>query len=187
MTSDPLRAKDGKLLRFSDSEKRKLEREAAKLFMRNYEKQFGIPARHIWHNEPAKPDISCYLNDEPLDLEIAHLYASEHEARLASGNSLSPLSPDRYKGDEHLWLYLSELASFDSDEKLQTALTRILTNKAHKSYQSERVWLVIRNASPLWQQEDFVALLPIVLPSHHFEQIWLLSDLLGHEPLIQLF
>jgi len=63
----------------SIQEKIYLEHEAARLFMRFYEKQTGIPMRHIWHNLPRKPDVSCYLNDSKLDLEIAHIYGSEAE------------------------------------------------------------------------------------------------------------
>lgn len=187
MTSDIHHDSDGKPLSHSETEKRRLEREAARLFMRAYEKQFQRPIRHIWHNQPAKPDISCYLDGQPLDLEIAHLYASEHEARLAAGDNLPASAPEHYRGEEHLWHYLAELASLDSSRKLHTALRRILTSKARKHYHSERVWLVIRNASPLWQQADFLPILEhLKLPPHHFEHIWLLTDFQGEEPVLQL-
>ena len=72
-----------------NEEKIKLEHEAARLFMRLYEQRFGITMRHIWHNEPARPDVSCYYDNQRLDLEIAHLYGSEAEAMQILGRSLS--------------------------------------------------------------------------------------------------
>ncbi len=187
MTSDIHHTQDGKPLSHSDTEKRRLERDAAKLFMRAYEREFHQPIRHIWHNEPAKPDISCYLQGEALDLEIAHLYASENEARIASGDHPRETDHNHYHGDDHLWSYLADLASLESGRKLHTALNRILVNKARKRYHSKRVWLVIRNASPLWNRDDF---LPIVrhlkLPHHHFEKIWLIPDFPGEQELIEI-
>ena len=52
----------------SSAEKLHLEHEAAKLFMRHYEKETGHEIRHIWHNEPSRPDISCILEGSRLDL-----------------------------------------------------------------------------------------------------------------------
>lgn len=75
--------------RSSDEEKRQLEHDAAKLFLRCYEQQQGIHMRNIWHNEPNKPDVSCYQENEQLDIEIAHLYASETEAMAVLGRPLS--------------------------------------------------------------------------------------------------
>ena len=63
--------------RYSEQEKIEFEYEAAKLFFRCYEKAYGIPMCHIWHNEPRKPDVSFYQGDQKLDIEVAHLYASE--------------------------------------------------------------------------------------------------------------
>ena len=92
-----------------------------------------------------------------------------------------------FYGDDHLWSYLADLASLESGRKLHTALNRILLNKARKRYHSKRVWLVIRNASPLWNRDDF---LPIVrhlkLPHHHFEKIWLIPDFPGEQELIEI-
>ncbi len=56
--------------------------------MRLYQHKFGVKMQHIWHNEPAKPDVSCYLEQQRLDLEIAHLYGSEAEAMKILGREL---------------------------------------------------------------------------------------------------
>jgi len=188
MTSDIYHDDDGTPLTQSESIKRKLERDAARLFMRAYEQQFHSQIRHIWHNQPAKPDISCYLNGKALDLEIAHLYASEQEAQIASSDQAHNNEQSQYHGDEHLWAYLAALSSMDSASRLHTALCRILESKARKHYNSKRCWLVIRNASPLWQHKDFCQVVShLTIPANPFEQIWLVPDFPGEEPLIKLY
>lgn len=187
MTSDVHHDHAGNPLSLSESEKRRLEHDAARLFMRSYEKEFHQQIRHIWHNDPAKPDVSCYLQGQELDLEIAHLYASEQEARIASGDKAGTRHHEHYHGEEHLWAYLTELASMDSSNRLHNALSHILSSKARKHYNTKRCWLVIRNASPLWQHQDFMQVLPhLRIPPHPFEKIWLLPDFTGSGPLIQL-
>lgn len=163
----------------SEQEKIELEHEAAKLFMRLYEKQFGIPMRHIWHNEPRKPDVSCYLNDEKLDLEIAHLYGSEAEAMLILRREVNQRTLEAL----HL------LLNVPVKERLLKALNTILINKAEKSYHSQRVWLVLRNANPLWSRDDIEARRnQLSLPTDHpFEQIWIVGDMAGQSGLVQLF
>lgn len=175
MTSDPKHTHTGDLLNHSEQEKRLLEREAARLFMRRYEQQFGEPMRHIWHNDPAKPDISCYFQGHQLDLEIAHLYATAEEARHLR-------NPDR---TDHIWRYLAELAAIDPCAQLQTALFELLNNKAHKHYESDRVWLVIRNVSPVWSSAQIRGTLKqFHCQEHPFEKIWILPDFAGEEDLI---
>ena len=56
----------------SDDEKIRLEHEAAKLFMRWYETNTGKEIRHLWHKQPSRPDVSCTLEGDALDLEITH-------------------------------------------------------------------------------------------------------------------
>ncbi|WP_197905414.1 hypothetical protein [Thiosulfatimonas sediminis] len=152
----------------SDSEKLRLEHQAARLFMRRYEKQFGVPMRHIWHNTPRKPDVSCYLDGEQVDLEIAHLYGSEEEAKQVLGRSLS---------DETL-AALRHLQKTPPNHRLLEALNQVLCKKSAKCYESKKVWLVIRNLNPHWQTAQFAEHTHLLLPieRHPFEQIWLLSD-----------
>jgi hypothetical protein len=193
MTSDIHHYDNGKPLNRSESIKRQLERDAAKHFLRLYEQMTQTPMRDISHNEPSKPDISCHLNGKPLDLEIAHLYASSSEAKIltreiieqvqAQPNLLKPCEKEK-----ELLNYLSELIDMDSQQRLITALTHILKSKGSKSYDSPRVWLVIRNASPLWQVEDFQhCIQQFNVPKNPFEQIWLLPEFDGSQLPIRLF
>ena len=154
--------------RESEQEKIALEHGAAKLFLRCCEKQFGVSMRNIWHNTPSKPDVSCYKGDERLDIEVAHLYASETEAMAVLGRPLS-ISMQRD---------LAEMALAPSNERLHCALHRLLAQKAKKHYESTQPWLLIRNASTIWHLDDFKSVLThLDVPKHHpFQQIWLLCD-----------
>lgn len=60
--------------------------------------------------------------------------------------------------------------------RLLVPLNKLLAEKATKIYSASPVWLLIRSAFPLWEQDDFMThrsniLVPEV---HPFEQIWLL-------------
>ena len=166
-------------MKSSIGEKIALEHQAAKLFMRLYQHKFGIKMQHIWHNEPAKPDVSCYLEQQRLDLEIAHLYGSEAEAMKILGRELKGGTLDA----------LQSLTQFPVAERLLQALDKLISNKAQKSYDSEKVWLVIRNAHPDWHAEE-LAQTPHLLkipPKHPFEQIWLVADMTGQAGLVPLY
>lgn len=163
----------------SMQEKIELEHDAARLFMRLYEKEFGIPMRHIWHNEPKKPDVSCYFDGRRLDLEIAHLYGSEEEAKLILGR----------EANIKTLAALHRLIDVPVKDRLIDALNAVLASKAEKSYHSERVWLVLRNANPLWNREALEAdLHRVTLPrTHPFEQIWVVGDMEGRSGILRLF
>ena len=163
----------------SQQEKIKLEHQAAKLFLRLYEKQFHIPMRHIWHNQPSKPDISCYQGEHQLDIEIAHLYGSEKEAMAILNRELSS------ETKKALELLLVE----PIEQRLTKALQRILANKSIKKYDTKRVWLVIRNANPFWHSQDIQSLQHHfkMKASHPFEQVWIIGDMKGVSGLTQLF
>lgn len=164
-----------------DSEKEKIELEhlAAKLFMRCYERNTGKHIRHIWHNDPIRPDVSCMLEGERLDLEIAHLYGSEEEAMEILGRDLSPITRD----------VLRKLKQEPADERLLRSLNRILENKSGKRYDSTRVWLVIRNTHPAWSQEEIKALEHLItMPvPHAFEKVWILGDIDGKSGIVRLY
>lgn len=164
----------------SEYEKILLEHEAAKLFMHWYEHDTGKHIRHIWHNKPTKPDVSCQFEGERLDLEVAHLYGSEQEAMQILGRALS----DRTRKE------LQELDKLaEPHTRLLSALNRILFSKSSKRYKTKRVWLVIRNAHPAWKALEIQRLQHhIDVPSNHpFEQIWMVGDWAGKSGIVQLY
>lgn len=164
----------------SDHEKIELEHQAAKLFMRRYEHDTGRQIRHIWHNRPSKPDVSCQLEGQRLDLEIAHLYGTEAEAMKILGRNLSRETRQELRRLER---------ESDPHQRLLKALNRILSNKATKRYRTRRVWLVIRNAHPAWSAREIEALQHhIDVPCDHvFEQIWMVGDFDGKSGIVQLY
>jgi hypothetical protein len=163
----------------SEMEKIALEHDAAKLFMRWYEHDTGHRIRHIWHNQPAKPDVSCRLDGEKLDIEVAHLYGSEKEAMQILGRALDAQTQQELKELEQVE---------NTHERLLRALNRILANKSGKTYKTRRVWLVIRNAHPAWTAEEVHSLQHHieVPPTHPFEQIWIVGDMKGESGIVQL-
>ena len=52
----------------------------------------------------------------------------------------------------------------------------MLQDKCKKTYSANVVWLLIRNANPLWAYSDFQSYLADINmpPKHPFERIWLL-------------
>ncbi len=166
-------------MKSSIDEKIELEHQAARIFMRLYQHKFGIKMQHIWHNQPAKPDVSCYLEQQRLDLEIAHLYGSEAEAMKILGRELKGGTLDA----------LQSLTQFPVAERLLQALDRLIQNKAQKSYDSEKVWLVIRNAHPDWHAQELEQTPQLLqIPAQHpFEQIWLVADMTGQAGLVPLY
>ena len=164
----------------SSAEKLHLEHEAAKIFMRRYEKDTGHEIRHIWHNLPNRPDISCVLEGERLDLEIAHLYGSEQEAMKILERKLTVKTRAELR---------QQACCSDVHQRLLKALNRILANKAHKQYDTRKVWLVIRNAHPAWKADSIVNVWDkIDVPNNHpFEQIWMVADFSGESGIVQLY
>ena len=164
----------------SEYEKIHLEHQAARLFMRWYEHDTGQRIRHIWHNRPIKPDISCQLEGDLLNIEVAHLYGSEQEAMQILGRELTDRTRQALRDLEKV---------LDAHARLLSALNRILANKSVKRYQSTRVWLVIRNAHPAWTATEIRALQHHieVPPEHPFEQIWMVGDFAGKTGIVQLY
>jgi hypothetical protein len=109
--------------------------------MRWYEHKTGNPIRHLWHNRPAKPDVSCRFEGDRLDLEVAHLHGSEQEAMQILKRELSDKTRQELQGLKK---------TTEPHARLLTALNRILFNKYFKRYKTQGVWLVIRNTHPAW-------------------------------------
>lgn len=164
----------------ADDNKSAWEKQATLVFIEWYASTYKKSFTYITHNQPAKPDVSCQLDGKPLDIEIAHLYGTEQEAMSILGKSLN----------QHTKNELTKLReNTTTEERLANALNRILENKSHKSYSSDRTWLVIRNVHPGWQAAQFTSMQESVLiPDHHpFQQIWLVGDIKAASGAICLF
>jgi hypothetical protein len=107
------------------------------------------------------------------------LYGSEAEAMQLLGRDLSPLTRDA----------LAAQAVIPTPQRMLAALDRLIRQKAGKSYDSQRVWLVIRNTNPFWRTEQLQhyrqsMTLPAAQP---FEQIWLVADYRGDAGIVALY
>ena len=165
--------------RSSEEEKLALEHDAARLFMRHYEALTGKKIRHLWHNQPIKPDVSCMLEGTKLDIEVAHLYGSEQEAMQILG---------RHLPEDTRQALIEQSIEENTNQRLLTALNRILKQKAGKRYKTKHVWLLIRNAHPEWDAQIIKRLKHhICVPeTHPFDQIWILGDFLGKSGILRL-
>ena len=116
---------------------------------------------------PPEPDGLCSLDGHVLHVEVGHFYGEESDAKRLLGRiGKSAVTPKQQMRS----------AMVPLDGRLLMPLNSLLASKATKTYQTSRVWLLIRSASPLWGLEDFKehqASLAIP-PKHPFEQIWLL-------------
>ena len=164
----------------SEIEKRQLEEQAAKLFCQWYSQSQTTPMEFLHLNDPSRPDTTCALGQETVDIEIAHLYGTQQDAMQILGKDLDS------KVSEEL-ATLEQTTS--TAQRLLHALNRILYNKAQKHYDSERVWLVIRNAHPAWQAQDIRQhCQQIQLATEHpFQQIWILGDWQGNSGAVKIF
>lgn len=126
-------------------------------------------ARFVFHElrDPPEPDGLCTLDGQSLHVEVGHLYGTQSDAKQLLGRTgKSTPTPEE--------LLLSCMVPLDA--RLLTSLNRLLEDKATKSYQTSRAWLLIRSAFPLWNRSDFEEHQKNIAipPQHPFEQIWLL-------------
>ena len=164
-------------------EKEYLEVTAANTFCKAYSGLYQVQAAFDHLNMPRKPDVTVCIDGEPQDLEIAHLYSNEEEAKQLKALFHEPFPAD-------VLLSVRTPKPFNPlKEDLLDALTELLNKKATKSYTSLEPWLVIRNASPKWQRQDFErALNALNVPKiHPFHQIWLIPALSSKQGLIRLY
>lgn len=117
--------------------------------------------------DPPEPDGLCSLDGQSLHVEVGHFYGTQSDAKQLLGRT----GKSRPTPEELLHSCMVPL-----DSKLLTSLNRLLEDKATKSYQTSRVWLLIRSAFPLWELRDFKEHQEDIAipPQHPFEQIWLL-------------
>ena len=131
----------------SPHEKRLLERAAVEQFVEIFNARAGRGVlEFVSLLDPPEPDVRCRLNGADVFIEIAHVYGTASDARflLGRGGCAQPTREERLESD------LVPL-----DVRVISSLNIVLARKASKTYASSPVWLVIRNAFPLWRQSDF--------------------------------
>jgi len=125
--------------------------------------------RFVFHElrEPPEPDGFCSLDGESLHVEVGHLYGTQSDAKRLLGREGKSAAARKERLDSSL---------VPLDTRILTPLNRLLASKATKTYQAQRVWLLIRSTLPLWSLRDFQKhRADICVPEEHpFAQIWLL-------------
>ena len=126
-------------------------------------------ARFAFHElrDPLKPDSLCSFDGQHLHVEVGHFYGTQSDAKHLLGRTGKSAPTPEEK-------VLSSLIPLDA--RLLLPLNRLLTDKSTKTYQTSRVWLLIRSTFPIWNLSDFEEhQARIFIPLEHpFEQIWLL-------------
>lgn len=150
------------------NEKQKLEFSALNQFSEALTALLG-EGRFVFHElrDPPQPDGYCSFDGQPLHVEVGHIYGTRSDAkRLLGRTGKSTATPTEMMNARMVPL----------SARLLGPLNNLLADKATKTYQASRVWLLIRSAFPLWTIDDFrehQAAIRIPRPNH-FEQIWLL-------------
>ncbi|MFA6012580.1 MAG: hypothetical protein WC799_21490 [Desulfobacteraceae bacterium] len=161
------------------TEKINLEIAASKLFCECYRHHTGINAEFIGLNKPPVPDATCKIGDYELHIEIAHLFGNNIDAqRILGRDRKDPFTEETLKRQRLIPLNI----------RIPKALNYILDNKSKKVYETEKVWLVIRNGFPIWIKDDFELFKSeIEIPKiHPFEKIWLICDGKGNSGLMEI-
>ncbi len=148
-------------------EKQGLEIGAIENFISAYTKNTEETFEFIQLLEPPLPDGICTLNDKNIYIEVGHIYGTTPDVKHLLGRKGNSAPTD--KDMKH-----SRLITLNT--RLIKPLNYLLEKKSNKKYNGSPVWLLIRNAMPLWSKNDFQNHLnEITVPTKHpFEKIWLL-------------
>lgn len=160
-------------------EKKQLEIYAVKYFLEALDNAHNRKLIFLNLADPPDPDVYCLLGDDKIGIEVAHLFGGERDARRLLGRG----RPDENTKEQRIAHALVPL-----NGRVISNLNSILEEKAQKRYGS-KTWLIIRNAHPLWNREDFDRYKSdILIPQNHsFEEIWLLCDRDGSSGILRLF
>ena len=161
------------------SEKTELEKHAVLEFCKAYKEQYGETVTYVGQCAPPLPDTRCNLNGKTIFIEVAHLYGKTSDAKKLLGRKgrASP-RPDEEKQARFTPLHI----------RIGNELAGILQQKFKKTYADDSVWLVVRNANPLWDSTDFKSYLSgfKVPPDSPFKKIWLLCGPAAESGVLEL-
>lgn len=162
------------------NEKQALEQGAIENFSTAYTEDAESTLQFVKLIEPPFPDGMCTLNGNNIYIEVGHIYGTTSDTKhlLARTGKSAPTK----EGKKY-----SRLIPLNG--RLINPLNRLLEKKSNKKYNGSPVWLLIRNAMPLWSKEDFQDHLnDIIIPSNHpFDQIWLLCGPRSDFGILKLF
>ncbi len=163
------------------SEKSDLEKFGVIEFCEAYNRRH--PGRHLEYKkccQPPRPDTRCTLAGEDVYIEVAHVYGPPSDAKRLLGRRGHSYPSE----EEQQQARLTPLSS-----RIGDSLARVLQSKCKKTYSTTPVWLLVRNANPLWTYADFQSYLAdksIIFGEHPFEQIWLLCGRGADSGIIEL-
>lgn len=126
--------------------------------------------------KPPEPDALCFIDGQPLHIEVAHVYGTQSDVKKLLGRT-GKSAPTQAQQMLSARVPLDGCPGTDGRLlRLLTPLNNLLSDKATKKYQTSRVWLLVRSAFPLWSIVDFVENQACIeVPAEHpFERIWLL-------------
>ena len=149
--------------------KEKLEYYAVINFIREYNRNHKRQFIFLSLCKPPMPDAICELNGKAVGIEVVHSYGSGIEAAIRLGNREASDFPKK----KHL-----ERRTTPINIRALDSLNKRLFEKSKKEYSFSPVWLLIRNAFPLWGLKEYKRNKSgICVPgSHPFKQIWLICD-----------
>jgi hypothetical protein len=128
---------------------------------------------------PPDPDVKCLLGDKHIYIEIGHLYGDEVDARQILGRS---------KNGEKTHKSRVNHACIPLSDRLPNCLNKLLEEKSKMRY-GPGTWLLIRNAYPIWDINDFKRFRNrIIIPKNHtYETIWLICGQNHNDGVLKLF
>jgi hypothetical protein len=142
-------------------EKAGLERAACEGFLQSYNAEYGTSFVIKKHRD--RPDfLIADASGEEIDIEMAHLYYDREQAKTSL-----------FRGEKE------KLHGIMQTDKLITELNTLLESKAAQAVKynfGNRLFLVVRNTSPIHELADFEMFEENIHipPSHPFAHIWLL-------------
>jgi len=121
-----------------------------------------------------EPDILAVRNGHNIGVEVATLYSSDYDAARLLGRIDDEDFKDELQKETMIPL-----------ERVYPRLTNLIAGKQEKEYSVSLLWLVIRNAFPLFAKQDFLC----VADSYdrgQFQEIWLVCDRSGSSGILRL-
>jgi len=145
-----------------NSEKRRIEHEAIKLFIQLFNEQENNKLRLMYQRERPDAVLEYTATRSKLGVEITHLFYDACEAKQLFGRS----DQEDCDGPKSFDVMLAELNN--RIHRKETIFTQVQMNYP--------ISLLIRNASPRYGRSSFIEHLErISLSRHIFQDIWLLT------------